>query len=230
MPKRWTERERKEKVRLIEARDGPDCRDCGVSPNGDAHTIDHIDHDRFNDADENLQFLCRPCNTAKRNTYMATLARRGASMPGALSLSYTLFSGPQIQNNVDGVDALSSHKSATSLPLDNLRIDDEDMPVPVRISHEYKRRFFAWLIPQLEKEGSLDHMDTVYAATTVVGCSAASIREYLKGESSSAGTIEVYRDEAGKKRLRLRGLAGPSPATHEPQPKPAGHETGKEGR
>ena len=188
MAKRFTERQRRRIQGLLLERDGPNCRACGASPNGTTNHIDHIDNDKGNDVESNWQFLCASCNTGKLNRHKASLARLGES----------------VQRRVTNKD--KDHDPSLNTP--PLHLNEENLPSVVHMSRANRKAFLRWITDRLDREDSVVYTDVLYAGAKIIDCDPESIRKYLKIESSTAGTIEVYREEMGTQRVRLRTLEG----------------------
>ncbi len=188
MAKRYTTAQRRRIQQFLITRDGPDCKGCGVSPNGTSHHIDHIDNDKSNDVESNWQFLCAPCNTGKQNGYQAYLANLVKPM----------------QRRVTNKD--KDHDRSLATP--PLHLNEENLPSVVHMSRANRKAFLRWITDRLDREGSVIYTDVLYAGAKVIDCDPESIRKYLKIESSTAGTIEVYREEMGTQRVRIRRQRG----------------------
>ena len=198
MPSRWTNTKRRHLYGLLVERDGPLCRSCKKPPpEGERHSIDHIDNNKNSSAWTNLQILCRSCNTSKRNRYVSQVFNERPNGP-----IYNLVR--KHGTNGSTPNESNGHLDLSQLPPDPLAINEESAPALVQLSKLYRTRFWSWVIPRLENEESAPHTDVIYAGAKIAGCSPQAIREYLKEELSSVGRIEVFRAAENEKRVRLR--------------------------
>lgn len=62
---RMNERTRKRLYSMLVSRDGEFCATCGKAGLSETLVVDHIDNNNANNDPDNLQLLCRSCNTKK---------------------------------------------------------------------------------------------------------------------------------------------------------------------
>lgn len=76
-PRKYDKRSWRNGIRPAHLRLEPFCRECKKTQGWlvEATEVDHIDGDNTNDADSNLQSLCKPCHSRK------TVAEQGALTP-----------------------------------------------------------------------------------------------------------------------------------------------------
>lgn len=79
-----SQRSRKKYYPVIAKRDGDSCNICGVPVKAKLLVIDHIDNDNNNNAETNLQLLCRSCNVTKDHK-TSRVSKTGAIIEPAIT-------------------------------------------------------------------------------------------------------------------------------------------------
>ena len=188
MPKRFTRAEHKRLTAILIERDGPRCRTCGILPEatGRTHTIDHIDNDRDNGDDANLQLLCRPCNTAKRNQRIAELARW------------------QVTKEKEANARTHARTTDAGYYREPTLFDGDRIPTAVRLSRSMKACFANYVLDRLRREPGSELTDLILSGASEAGCTRRTATNYLEILASSTGCVDVYHGGNGVERAKLR--------------------------
>ncbi len=202
MPNRWGRSERRRIYKHLAALDGEHRTKCAKTPDELTHTleIDHVDENKFNDALENLQFLCKPCNAGKQNR---SRARHRTASPGGKSKDTETPEFPSAKKRRE------ERTSAHGLQLQR-RLEDNSDLTPLQASRVNRPKFQSWLEQQLSVTEMLPWLEIVDAAAYEVSCSQASATNYLKAMTSFVGPLERFQSDDGVLMVRFRSVAASS--------------------
>ena len=178
MPKRLTPKQYERIRRRLKERDGPYCRSCGVveAELDGPLTIDHIDEDRDNWSEANLELLCRPCNTRKSDRLRPRRARKVAGVSG------DLWGGEGEGKGVRGR---------------KLAFDATNGSPELQANSMYEPLFRQWLLNLVGFQGAVLVMDALDGGSEFVGCSPNTAVRYLRKITSITGPLRKTTDEMG---------------------------------
>ena len=212
MGNRFSRVEREKRYRRLVDRDGDVCRDCHMTPEPQAMelTLDHIDGDRTNHAMDNLQLLCKSCNTAKKNRLQAQQAaewRRYLELtqqasPPAVSQSNGHAPPPAGAHQV--YDSISEGREIERVRVrENNRqrrqeIGDYGASPEFRANRRYENSWLDWMDERLDRNGFIPTTEAINAGAAKVDCQPQTTERYVKKWTSSEGHLDQERDEQGR--------------------------------
>jgi 5-methylcytosine-specific restriction endonuclease McrA len=174
MPRRpYTPLQQRVLVGKVIARDGYHCNACRAALNNVQndplqHTLDHINHDKWDQKPENLRLLCRSCN-----------GRDGANFKKA---NATIAKTEQKRGDV--------HMHTQT---DHYRVEEAKSPEK-RMSDQLFALFTEYLTVTLTNQGALVPSDAIDSGCFVAGIRRQTGKDYFAILTSSAGPFQVLGD------------------------------------
>ena len=180
MPRRWATDTRFWVYRFLSLRDGECCADCMKSPQETKEgylDIDHLNHAPHDNRPENLQLLCRSCNTAKGNGHRSQQARLHDSGRAAME-------SPSVQRERER-ERTRVLKEA---------IDYQAGPPEMRANQLYEVPYITNLIALVRERDHVTKETAINGMAQLVGCSIITAGKYLAKLTSEFGPLEETRD------------------------------------
>ena len=190
-------------------RDADQCRECGGTPatlGVPRLTIDHVDGDRTDDSLDNLQLLCRSCNTAKRNRLQADQAAAWRSHLKLMSSE----GPPAVMGDQANEPSPGAHRphggpgkgrrtesERWRFQRRRQEIGDQGASPEFRANRRYEGAWMDWLDLQLDKRGFISVEDAIYAGAARVDCQPQTTWRYVEKWTSFEGHLLKEEDDAG---------------------------------
>ena len=175
MPKRsLSPKIRKSFVDFLIQRDGTQCRRCGSSIDdsrkcrGHAIELDHINGDRSDYAAENLQLLCKSCNSSKGTSTSSPPSDR--TVQGAIHTC--------VQTCISDERSRIKHEFHFEHGTPQMQMNQFAEPI-----------FRDWLAGYMAEHGSITKKEAIRSGSAVSGASSASIPRYLDPLIAEVGGI-----------------------------------------
>ena len=208
---RWTERELAAWRLVLEMRDGKACQDCGKYPEEMErpvlwNEIDHINEKKYDDRPENLQFLCKPHNTAKSNRLRPRRGKHAEST--AEEQGHT---GADLAGTGDDSTISLSLSPAEIRAQQRDVISFQDGKPEMRAKGIYSDLFARWVWKALAQQGGfMVKKEAIPAGAFVTGASKRTIEDYFDVACSFEGPLRYANNEAGVLGIEARHYDPPA--------------------